>query len=179
MIEFKPLDSYPIGTLFNLLVPSYEQLFKKYKIPNEAEMTTEWERFDAEAFTRPQGLGSCVFVTERDGEVVGFGSFDPRKRPHGKVGHNVVLPQFQREGIGTAQLAEILKQLKERGITTVTASTGDHPFFIPAQKMYISAGFKETKHTRVLGKQYQMINYEKNILKISSKVTFWYTSPNE
>jgi hypothetical protein len=43
-------------------------------------------------------------------------------------------------------------------------TTGDHPFFILAQKIYLTLGFKETKRYRDEKLDYPVIEFKKDLL---------------
>jgi len=76
---------------------------------------------------------------------IGFASWDPRAYPaYGIIGHNCILPAFQGQGYGTAQVRRALDILRARGFEQARVTTGDHPFFRPAQRIYAACGFRET-----------------------------------
>ena len=105
----------------------------------------KWEQFDREVFEHPDTVGSCVFLSWSDDQLVGFGSYDPRQKPAlGIVGHNCVLPEFRGRGFGKQQIQEILRRFRAKGISCAKVSTNDYPAFIPAQRMYAACGFQET-----------------------------------
>ena len=161
LLRFTPLRQYPRGIIASLLRRSYAPLLAAD--PDVWGRESEgWEEFDREAFENLNTVGKCVFVSCLDEEVVGFGSFDPRKAPEvGVVGHNCILPEFQGRGYGTLQLIEILRRLKERGIDKAVVSTGLHPFFLPARRTYLACGFSETKRiTQELDGRYGIVEYE-------------------
>ncbi|MDD5263774.1 MAG: GNAT family N-acetyltransferase [Candidatus Bipolaricaulis sp.] len=104
----------------------------------------KWDGYDGEVFGSPQTVGACVFMTQLDGHVVGLGSWDPRQGPeYGIVGHNFVLPEFRGMGSGCRQCDEILQRFESLDIRRAKVSTVDHPFFVPAQRMYAACGFGE------------------------------------
>jgi len=49
----------------------------------------------------------------------------------------------QNRGFGKQQIFEILNRFRSMGIQKAKVSTCSHPFFVPAQRMYISCGFIE------------------------------------
>jgi GNAT superfamily N-acetyltransferase len=105
-----------------------------------------WAEFDREVFQNPETVGACTFLTWSGDQLVGFGSYDPRQRPRfGIIGHNCILPEFQGRGFGSAQVREILRRFESMGIELARVSTGEHPFFIPAQRMYVAGGFREIR----------------------------------
>ncbi|MEJ2082943.1 MAG: hypothetical protein P8Y94_12420 [Acidobacteriota bacterium] len=48
-------------------------------------------------------------------------------------------------GFGTQQIMELLRRLRSMEIREARASTLDHPFFVPAQRMYVRCGFREVR----------------------------------
>jgi len=164
MLEFTSLSRHKPGTMYALLERSYAELLSAD--PEHWEPSRkEWQEFDQEAFARIDTIGACVFVTMSDGEAIGFGSFDPSQAPElGIVGHNCIVPEFRGRGFGRQQIEEILKRLRERGISKALVQTGDHPFFTAAQQMYMACGFVEVQ--RLSGgpdPRYCLIEYTKDL----------------
>jgi len=93
-----------------------------------------------EAMKRVKACSVAVFlVCEIDGKVVGVvrGNYDGSRA----IIHQLsVHPQYQRRGIGTALVKEIVKRFQERGAPTVSATVTDESLGF-WQKM----GFKKTK----------------------------------
>jgi GNAT superfamily N-acetyltransferase len=163
-LEFTtPFDQKP-GTIASLLRQAYADLVKSDPPLWELEQVN-WERYDCEVFGQPASVGVCIFLTRLDGRVVGFGSWDPRPRPYfGIVGHNCVLPEFRGRGLGKQQIQEILRRFREMAIEMAKTSTNDHPFFIPAQRMYAACGFREVRRIPWdRDPRQRMIEYEKEI----------------
>ena len=142
-LEFKSPLEYEPGIIAGLLKKSYRELvLSNPKLWRGEEK--KWAEFDDEIFRCPDSVGNCVFLTLLGRWIVGFASYDPRHRPEfGVIGHNCILAQFRGRGYGKQQLSEILRCLQSAGIKTAQASTSSHPFFIPAQRMYVSCGFIE------------------------------------
>ena len=84
-----------------------------------------------------------VIVTEVDGIVVGFATYFVIGEKLGEVGNNAVHPDYQGQGIGTGQMQEILRRLKEAGCEVVKVFTGLDPAHGPARAMYEKAGFRQ------------------------------------
>lgn len=138
-----PHDQQP-GVIASMLKQSYAELLESDQEHWQPEVP-KWEQFDREVFEHPDTVGSCVFLSWSEDQLVGFGSYDPRRRPElGIVGHNCVLPEFRGNGFGKQQIQEILRHFRERGIKVANVSTNDHEFFVPAQRMYAACGFHET-----------------------------------
>jgi len=111
-LEFiTPLDQKP-GMVASLLSQAYADLVNSDPSSWGYEWAS-WEQYDCEVFEQPTSVGACIFLTRLDGCIVGFGSWDPRQRPHfGIVGHNGVLPEFRGRGFGKQQTQEILRRFQ-------------------------------------------------------------------
>ena len=138
-LTFIPISKYQPGTIFSLLRQSYAPIWND-------KLKQNLYKADREAFENPDTIGACTFITCLDDEPIGFACYDPRPGPDlAIIGHNCILPTFQRQGFGSQQVAEILRRLRARGFHKVTVTTSDHPFFVPAQRMYLACGFKEAR----------------------------------
>lgn len=147
-----------------MLLQSYADLITSDSIHWKPE-ENKWIEFDRDAFGNPGTVGACVFLSWHGRELIGFGSFDPRQRPAtGIIGHNCILPEFRGQGFGKQQIVEILKRFIGLGIQTAKVTTNDNSFFVPAQRMYESCGFKETGREPWEGDPKQnLIHYQKRI----------------
>ena len=144
-VEFITALDHKRGTFAALLKQSYAKLIKSNPKLWEPEKE-KWEQYDRDVFGQPQTVGACIFLTWLDGQLVGFGSWDPRQRPRfGIIGHNCILPEFRGRRLGKLQIHEILRRFREMAIETAKASTNDNPFFVPAQRMYLACGFREVR----------------------------------
>jgi GNAT superfamily N-acetyltransferase len=164
MLAFTPITQHKAGIIASLLLQSYAEILsaeQQYWIQEEEN----WLQFDREVFENPDTIGRCVFITSWGDKTIGLGSFDPRQQPEfGIIGHNCIVPQFRRHGYGKQQTLEILNRLRGLEIKRAIVSTSEHPFFLPAQKMYLSCGFEESK--RYIGgpdPRYRLIEYSKNL----------------
>jgi GNAT superfamily N-acetyltransferase len=105
----------------------------------------KWEEFDHEVFQHLDTVGACVFLSWSGEQLVGFASYDPRQRPDvGIVGHSCVLPEFRSNGFGKQQVREIIGRFRASEARLARVSTLEHPFFVPARRMYVACGFGET-----------------------------------
>ena len=166
MLIFESIAQHKSGILTSLLVESYGELLSSGEHFWQDEKAN-WVKFDREVFDNPTTVGQCVFLTRFNAELVGFSSFDPRNGPSfGVIGHNCILPTFRGQGFGKDQIRETLRRMEMRSIKKVVVSTSEHPFFTPAQRMYRSLGFKESKRSPghpQLG--YQIIEYEMDLCR--------------
>ena len=163
-MKFTTPQSREPGTIAEILKICYADLVASDPglWGNEAK---GWELFDAEVYEDPSGLGDCTLLSWLDDKLIGFVSYDPRQWPAlGIIGHNAILPDFQRRGFGKQQIAEVLRRFRKMGFKKAKVSTLDHPFFVPAQKMYLSCGFCESRRIPWEGcTKYQLIEYRKGL----------------
>lgn len=144
MLTFDTIVDHKPGIIASLLTQSYAELLSSGQEFWQLEKE-KWIEFDGEVFANPDTIGRCVFLTHLDVEIIGFSSFDPRGGPAvGLIGHNCILPRFRWRGYGKVQIEETLRRMKARSITKAVATTSEHPFFIPAQRMYRACGFRQT-----------------------------------
>ena len=137
--NIRPTDR---GRLSDLLTQSYrplEDLDEYPWIPRE----DQWKAYDDGVFN--EGIhdeNTVLFVSEIDTSIVAFASFTISDN-EATIGRNAVLPIHSGKGIGTAQVSEIIRRCRKRGVEAIVIWTGDHRFFAPAQRMYTKAGFTE------------------------------------
>jgi GNAT superfamily N-acetyltransferase len=105
-----------------------------------------WEETDRDVFENPGTIGACTFLSWRETDIVGFFSFNPRPQPaYGVIRHNCILPGYRNQGFGKQQIGKILQKFREIDIRRARVSTNGHPFFVPAQRMYVACGFVEVE----------------------------------
>jgi len=158
-LEFKELSKSKEGLIYSLLKRSYKDLTRE--IPELLnKWQDDWKQYDKEVHKFPDTIGNAGFLTTLNEKVIGFGSYDPRQSPElGIIGHNCILPEFRGKGFGRAQILKILVIFKKLGVNKVKVSTGEHPFFNPARKMYISCGFEETRRFNSQDLEFREIEY--------------------
>jgi len=159
-ITFTSVTGEKEGTVAGMLRRSYAELLATDPIWQSER--ANWEQYDKNIFDNPETVGFSIFLTRVDGDIVGFASWDPRQSPeYGIIGHNCVLPEFRGRGLGKIQIAEVLRRLQVLGIRNARVSTNEHPFFLPAQRMYAACGFREVRRqTWVRNPNTTMIEYE-------------------
>lgn len=158
---FTDISALNRGDIFNMLIDSYNDLYLKYDIHNKQKYIDAWKKSDEMTFNHKDSIGKCVIVSQVDGENVGFISYDPRNLPSfGVVGQNCILTKYKGHGYGRQQLNQLIKIFKERDCELVKVSTGDSEFFVPAQKMYVNAGFKEVNRIKNAEYGFDEIFYE-------------------
>jgi RimJ/RimL family protein N-acetyltransferase len=158
MIVFTPFAAQEPGTILSLLSRSYAAYLA---LDPQAARTwpADWATYDRQIYEHPDTVGASGFVTCLNDEPIGFASWDPRGRPAALIGHNCVLPAYQGRGYGTAQIRRALDSLRARGFAQVCVTTGDHPFFRPAQRIYAACGFQEIGRHREPSLTFGMIDY--------------------
>lgn len=165
-LTFKPLADFSPGLLYRLLAEAYAQALTTLDSKNTKRYQANWRQTDQDAFNHPETIGQCVFITCLDGQPIGFGSYDPRGCPEfGVVGHHCILPKYQGQGLGKAQLQHILALLKDRGCQKVKVTTTDNPFYLPAQKLYEKLGFSKVATRFDPDWSNNLFDYEKDLTK--------------
>jgi GNAT superfamily N-acetyltransferase len=155
MLKFEPIRKFKHGLIFRLLSQSFAELIND-------ELEEKIKQFDKEIFENPDTVGACVFVSTLNGQAIGMASWDPRQGPEiGIIGYNCILPEFGGRGFGKAQINEVLRRFKAMRFKKAIVTTGDHPFFLKATKIYLACGFKETRrHSKSSDQRYGSIDYE-------------------
>jgi GNAT superfamily N-acetyltransferase len=147
------------GTVYSILAQCYADIL-------DTALRDRLSRFDREVFTAPDTVGACAFISWADEQRVGFFSYDPRQGPDvGIIGHNGILPPFRRNGYGAAQIMKILRQVTLRRVARARVSTSEHPFFLPARRMYEKCGFRVSRIAPAAGASpYGIVYYEKSLI---------------
>ena len=122
-LTFRSAAEYQPGSVYAILAECYTEIL-------DGTLQDNLRQFDREVFTAPDTVGACALISSANDVTVGFLSYDPRQGPEmGIVGHNGVLPAFQRKGYGTQQILEIIHRFTSRRFACARVSTSEHPFF--------------------------------------------------
>jgi ribosomal protein S18 acetylase RimI-like enzyme len=92
---------------------------------------------------------------------IGYFSWDDRQFPLGIIGQNCILPNYQGQGYGRNQIESVIKIFQDKKFNEIRVITGNHDFYIAAQKMYTNCGFQE--HRKMKGDLFNLIEYSKQI----------------
>jgi GNAT superfamily N-acetyltransferase len=137
-LTFRPAGQFHPGVVYAILAECYADVL-------DAPLQDSLRQFDLTITAFPDTVGACSLISTVNDETVGFCSYDPRQGPEiGIVGHNGILPPFQRRGYGTQQILEIVRVLALRRFARVIVTTSEDPFFLPARKMYEKCGFRRS-----------------------------------
>lgn len=155
-LTFRPAVECEPGTVHSILTRCYADIL-------DTALQNKLSRFDCEVFAAPDTVGACAFISSTEEQVVGFFSYDPRQGPDvGVIGHNGILPQFRRRDYGAEQVLEILRRFTAHHFVRAHVSTSEHPFFLPARRMYEKCGFHVSRTTPATdGSPWRIIHYEK------------------
>ena len=160
MITYKEIDFFKQGIIENLLKNSYKDLFRYF--PNEKRrLYDQWEREDKDSFNNLDTIGRHVLFTCINDNPIGYFSWDDRQYPLGIVGQNCILPDYQGQGYGKKQIEYIIELFQCDKFNEVKAITGDHEYFITAQKMYLSCGFQQKR--KIQGDLFKLVEFSKRI----------------
>ena len=137
MLGTKYFSEFDKGLLYSLLNDSY------LKFPELSAACHEtWKEFDSFVFDNLSFMDHCGFVSVLNETPIGFMSWDPRNSPVSvQVGHNCIINEYKGKGYGRSQLSIGMNIIKSRKPERIIVKTGNINFFIPAQRMYCSAGF--------------------------------------
>lgn len=160
MIDFKTIDNFKPGLIQSILKNSYARFIDCF--PNDKEkFYKQWEQEDSDAFNNPQTIGKYLCYVYLKDLPIGYCSWDDRQNPIGIIGQNCILPEYQRQGYGRKQIELIIKIFKDKKFNEIRVITGEHEFFIPAQRIYEKCGFKERQ--RINGDLFKRIEFYKLI----------------
>lgn len=157
MLAHRPFSVLEPGAILEALQEIYAAYPFRYT-RKKAAWERNWRAYDQLLFANPDTVGRAGFASFFDGALVGFCSWDPRRAPAVTVGHNGILPPWRGRGFGAAQIRRMLEIFRERGYATATVTTGDEEFFVPAQRTYVSCGFREADRFEEDGDR--LIRYE-------------------
>ena len=159
MTTYRPISLIKKGTIQKILKASYQNFLSYF--PNEKDVLyAQWEQEDEEAFSN-KTIGDHTMFTCINDIVIGYFSWDDRNFPIGLIGQNCIIPAFQNQGYGKKQLAFIEEKFKRNDFKEISVVTGDHKFFISAQKMYLACDYKKKRDLN--GTLFQKIEFYKLI----------------
>jgi GNAT superfamily N-acetyltransferase len=142
MLTFKAIENFKPGQIQDIIKMSYAGFIEFFPQQKE-KLYNQWEQEDKNTFSCPDAIGKCTFFSCVNDLPVGYFSWDNRKKPIGIIGQNCILPKYRQQGYGQQQIKKIISVFKENNFNEIHVTTGNHPFFYPAQKMYLSCGFNE------------------------------------
>jgi putative acetyltransferase len=94
---------------------------------------------DIDALRGPDITFWSVWV---DDQIVGCGALKQLDATRGELKSMRVADQFLGRGVGRAILEHLIAQARARGMTSLWLETGSAEAFIPALRLYESAGFE-------------------------------------
>jgi diamine N-acetyltransferase len=104
----------------------------------------------AKAYVRPAGLVWVPYAFSRDGTMVGFAelAYQPASADDYWMFHFFIDQRFQRQGLGTQALQLFLGRVREQHPHAQVLQLTVHPDNVPAQQLYLRAGFEPTGEVR-------------------------------
>ena len=94
---------------------------------------------DLERLRQP---GIRVWTAWEGGQLLGCGALKELTPVHGEIKSMRTADTHRGKGVGRAMLAHLLAVARERGYERVSLETGATPAFLPALRLYESAGFQ-------------------------------------
>lgn len=83
-----------------------------------------------------------VWTAWDDDLLLGCGALKELSPEHGEIKSMRTPAALRGRGAGRALLGHIIEAARQRGYALLSLETGTHPAFLPAQRMYRSAGFE-------------------------------------
>jgi hypothetical protein len=140
-MEQRRFSDYERGAPSALLADAYSgspELVERY--------AGEWDAFDSFLYANLAVMDRCGFISVEDGRPIGFISWDPRNLPATvEIGHNCIVRAQQGLGKGRVQLLIGIDRMRGLNPERILVRTGTGPFFLPARKMYLAAGFRPVR----------------------------------
>ena len=94
---------------------------------------------DVDALREPSVTFWSVWV---ESEIAGCGALKQLDARRGEIKSMRVADQFLRRGVGRAMLEHLIGEALARGMESLWLETGSSEAFVPAHRLYESAGFK-------------------------------------
>ena len=94
-----------------------------------------------------------IRLAEKDGEVIGFVTWERFNNETVQLSNNAVLPSFHGTGVGSQLYQWFFEFAKKEGFKYCFVFTGDDPAHVPARKAYEKNGFSSPLKTMRLFKR--------------------------
>ena len=108
---------------------------------DDMEPTAPPESRHALDLTALRGDGVRLWVGHAEGRIVGTAALAPLEAGHEELKSMRTDPALRGTGIARRMLAHVLDDARSRGVGRVSLETGSMDFFVPARRLYASAGF--------------------------------------
>lgn len=143
--SIRPLQQADIAAVVNLSLDAWEPVFASFAQawgqPLYERFFPNWRSQQAAA-VRGALSANSTWVSVDEATVTGFVNviFDVGEKS-GEIFMIAVAPAFQRRGLARRLTDHALDEMRSRGLTLATVSTGADPGHAPARQTYESAGF--------------------------------------
>jgi N-acetylglutamate synthase-like GNAT family acetyltransferase len=117
--------------------PTLEALQRSASLQNEADRDALLANPSANAFPIQQIVDGCVFVAERNGEIVGFSTVVPGEDGSSELEALFVDPRWWRRGIGRALVDHCSISAQKAGAKYLHVVGNPH-----AENFYTACGFE-------------------------------------
>lgn len=144
-MTIRPVTERDLDALVDLSLRAWEPVFDSMRhVLGDGLFERFWPDWpaDQEAAVRAAVGANETWAALIDGHVVGFVNviFDETGGA-GEIHMIAVDPEHQRSGIATALTDHAVEEMRGRGLTLATISTGGDPGHAPARRTYERAGF--------------------------------------
>ena len=135
-----------LGRIHEIAVAGWTPIFERYRLIVGDELWNDvWRGWEEGwcAYT-PESWHGRGIVTEIDGEIAGFATWLFVNEAVAEVGGNAVDPSFQRRGIGSAQIQNVVDMFRSQKYKCAKVHTGMDPAHGPARAEYRNAGLRRS-----------------------------------
>ena len=133
-------DTADKPVLHEIAVAAWTPIMERYRmIVGDDLWGAVWEGWQDNWLRNVNG-----YVTEMDGDIVGFATYAESREGVAEIGANAVHPEHQGFGIGTAQMRHLVGVFRRRGYRCAWVHTGADPAHGPARAEYRKIGLKKS-----------------------------------
>ena len=144
----RPARDDDLETMKSIAVEAWEAVFQSFQELTGDEIFAavygDWRTDKAKQVENHyKHFPECALVTEYDGQIVGFITYNLFERKKlGIIGNNAILPKYQGRGLGTKQYQKVLEIFSESGMLYAGVTTGSDKSHASARAAYEKVGFK-------------------------------------
>jgi putative acetyltransferase len=122
--------------------PAVHELLREH-LANMHELSPPEQVFALD-LSKLQSPDITVWTVWENDQLLGCGALKELSADHGEIKSMRTPAKLRGRGAGRAVLSQIIDTARQRGYRLLSLETGTHPAFLAAQRLYRSAGFRES-----------------------------------
>jgi putative acetyltransferase len=122
--------------------PAVHELLREH-LANMYELSPPEQVFALD-LSKLQSPDITVWTVWENDQLLGCGALKELSADHGEIKSMRTPAKLRGRGAGRAVLSQIIDTARQRGYRLLSLETGTHPAFLAAQRLYRSAGFRES-----------------------------------